>query len=89
VDLYEPVQRHCVLRINPGETCAGTWIIRPVKGGYLGLGSKEKRRFELKEVPGLYRIFIALSRTEGGSDISGESLSRKECVSNEFEIVEK
>src|SRR5262245_42943055 len=56
-------------RINPGETCAGTWIIRPVKGGYLGLGSKEKRRFELKEVPGLYRIFIALSRTEGGSDI--------------------
>src|SRR5262249_35259452 len=75
--------------VNPGGMCGGTWIIRPVKGGYLGLGSKEKRRFELKEVPGVYRIYIGLHSTEGGGGISGEWLPWEECVSNEFEIVEK
>ena len=74
--------------INPGGTCGGTWIIRHVKGGYLGLGSKEKRRFELKEVPGVYRIVLFLSSTEGGDD-SHEYSPPVECVSNEFEIVEK
>jgi hypothetical protein len=65
------------------------WDISPTKGSYLGLGSKEKMRIELKEVPGVYRIFIGLSRREDGGDISGEWLPLEECVSNEFEIVEK
>jgi len=70
--------------LNPGGTCGGTWVIRPVKGGYLGLGSKEKRRFELKEAPGVYRIFVGLSSVE-----DGEIVPLAERVSNEFELVEK
>jgi hypothetical protein len=76
-------------RINPGETREGTWNIRPVKGSILGPGSTAKRRVELKEVPGLYRIVIALSSTEYGGDNSAEWLPQEECVSNEFKIVEK
>jgi hypothetical protein len=47
-----------------------------------------KRRFELKEAPGVYRIVLFLSGTEGGDD-SREYSPPVECVSNEFEIVEK
>ena len=75
-------------RINPGETRWGTWDIRPIKGAYLGPSSASKRRFELKEVPGVYRIVLFLSSTEGGDD-SHEYSPPVECVSNEFEIVEK
>jgi hypothetical protein len=76
-------------RINPGETREGTWSIRPVKGSILGPGSTAKRKFELKEVPGVYRIVLGLSSTEYGGDISAKWLPQEECVSNEFKIVEK
>jgi hypothetical protein len=76
-------------RINPGETREGTWSVRPVKGSILGPGSKAKRRFELKDVPGVYRIVLGLTSTVRGEDNSGEWLPWEECVSNEFKIVEK
>lgn len=76
-------------RISPGETRWGTWDIGLIKRAYLGPSSTAKRRFALKEVPGVYRIVLFLSSTEGGDD-SHEHLPLVECgVSNEFEIVEK
>ena len=78
-------------RINPGETRWGTWDIRPGKGSFFGPSSKAKRRFELKEVPGVYRLVLGLFGTETteGEDLPSEVLPLEERVSNEFEIVEK
>jgi hypothetical protein len=73
--------------INPGGTCVGTWSINSKYLGYTRVG-REGRRFELKEVPGAYRIVLGLYSTEGG-EISGEMLPLEERVSNEFEFVEK
>jgi hypothetical protein len=79
-------------RINPGETRWGTWSIRTHthkgKGSHIGVGH-EGRSFELEDAPGVYRIVLGLFSTEEGEDVSREHLPLEECVSNEFEIVEK
>jgi hypothetical protein len=68
--------------INPGGTYAYIWGI---KGSYLG-NLHKGRRFELKEVPGTYRIVLDLYSTNGGDILAG-MLPLEERVSNEFEIV--
>jgi len=97
--------REWAVRINPEETLCGTWNISPIKGSYFRLVSNEwditptkgsyvgrdskEMKIELMEVPGVYRMFILLSGREDGGQISREWAPLEECVSNEFEIIEK